>query len=234
MVLVFALGAPMALAGINEIEKNKQGLDNFMLREENEAGDSEEAKQERERIREEMQVRREEVKAEAERTREEARQRIEALKTEIKTEKDQVKAKIMENRIVGREKALERFDTAIVRITEMKDRVNVFIDKLAEKDLGVPVAEDLVLKAEEKLAEANTKIDAASAILAASIDQLTEEDKTKLRTLAQETQTLLKEAHQYLIDAVKSLKDTLKAQKETTDTEEETDEDNTDDSENNE
>ena len=66
------------------------------------------------------------------------------------------------------------------------------------------------------LNEAKTKIAEANALLSLSIDELSTENRTTLRTLAQDTQTLLKNAHQSLNDAIKSLRDALKMKVETT------------------
>jgi len=75
----------------------------------------------------------------------------------------------------------------------------------------VSVAAEFVATAELKIEEARVKVAEANALLAASIDELTEEDRTKLRTLAQETQGLLREAHLALRDSIKALREAVKA-----------------------
>ncbi len=138
--------------------------------------------------------------------REEAKKKMEAMRATLKTEKDAAKAKIAETRIEGREKALERFDGAVLRMKNLKDRVNAEITKLTAKGVNVTVAKALVVTAETKLAAATVKIAEANALLALSTEKLSKENKTKLMTLAKETQSLIKEAHEALNDAIKSLK----------------------------
>ena len=64
--------------------------------------------------------------------------------------------------------------------------------------------------AETKLNDAKTKIIDANALLAVSVDKLSEENKAKLKTLAKDIQSLIKEAHKALNDSIKSLKDAVK------------------------
>ncbi len=142
--------------------------------------------------------------------REEAKNKMEALKETLKNEKDEVKVRAMEVRIVGREKALERFDNAIEKMGDLKDRINSQITKLKAKGVDVANAESLMVTAETKLAEAKIKIVEINTLLAGSTNQLSTENKTRLRTLAGEIQTLIKETHQALNDVVKSLKINLR------------------------
>jgi hypothetical protein len=139
-----------------------------------------------------------------------AKQKLEALREQLKNEKDAAKARIKEARINGRENALQRFDAAVARISALKDRVNVRIAALEAKGVDVTNAKIFVATAETKLTAAAGKITEINALLAVSINELSAADKTKLRTLANDTQTLIKDAHQALRDAVKSLKDMLK------------------------
>lgn len=175
-------------------------------------GDDEDGDDDSDKDREAIKARIEEMRKEHEAAREAAKLKMEALRTQIKGERDAVKAKIEEGRIVGREKALERFDTAVERLTALKDRVLEHITKFEAKDVDVEGAKDFVETAETKLSEAETKIAEMNALLALSVEKLSQENKTKLRTLAMETQALLKAAHQALIDAIKSLKDAVKAE----------------------
>lgn len=159
----------------------------------------------------EKEAKREEIKKQIETIREEAKTKMEALRESIKNEKDVEKAKIKELRINGRENALQRFDAAVIRISDLKDRVNTQITKLEAKGINVTNAKVFVATAETKLTNAKNKIAEINALLALSINELTPENKTKLRTLAQETQTLIVEAHGALGDAIKSLKEEIKA-----------------------
>jgi hypothetical protein len=138
--------------------------------------------------------------------RDKAKQEMEDLRTKIGEEKDEAKAKIKELRISGRENALGRFDQAVERMTALKERVNAKIADLEVKGVVVVDAKNFVATAETKLTDAKSKIAEINALLVVSIDELTLENKTKLRTLAQDAQTLIVAAHQALKDAVKSLR----------------------------
>jgi hypothetical protein len=143
-------------------------------------------------------------------SREEARLRMEALREKIQGEKDEMRAKAQEMRIVGREKALERFDKIIENISNLKDRINAKISTLEEKGVDVTGAKGFIVEAETNLTAAKDKVTEINLLLAASIETLTLEDKTKLRTLTQEAQGFIVEAHKALRDAIKSLKDALR------------------------
>jgi len=151
-----------------------------------------------------------EMRLKIETTREEMKQKMETLREKIKDEKDAIKAKMEETRIVGREKALERFDNAIERISEWQIKVEAKIAELETKGVVVTNAKNFLATSEAKLTAAENKIAEINAILTVSIEKLTLENKTKIRTLAGETQTLVVEAHKALRDAVKSLKDEVK------------------------
>lgn len=146
----------------------------------------------------------------------EAKQRMQNLREKIKEEKDASKARIKELRIVGREKALERFDMAIEKMTNLKNRVNDHMAKFEAKGVNVAEVKSFVATAEAKLGEAGVKIAEANALLSVSIDQLTAQNKITLRTLAKEIQDLIKETHRALNDAIKALKDTVKIKMEAT------------------
>lgn len=170
-----------------------------------------------------LETEREKIKEQAESIREEAKQKMEVLREKIKEEKDAIKAKIKNERIDGRQKALDRFDNAVERINSLKDRVNTMIDNLAIKNVDTTNAKNSVQKVEALLIDIKAKIAGANTILVTSIDQLTTEQKTNLRTLNQDIQKLVKDAHASLVEAVKSLKDSLKIKleenKSSTDTE---------------
>ncbi|KKR43282.1 MAG: hypothetical protein UT78_C0005G0006 [Candidatus Nomurabacteria bacterium GW2011_GWF2_40_12] len=151
-----------------------------------------------------------EMRLQIETTREEAKQKMETLRERVKEETDKVKARVKEMRIVGREKALERFDNAVERISEWQIKVEAKIAELEAKGVAVATAKDFLATSETKLTAAENKIVEINAVLAVSIDELTAENKTKLRTLAEETQTLVVEAHKALRDAIKSLKDEVR------------------------
>src|SRR3989338_1017964 len=152
-----------------------------------------------------MEAKREEMKQRIETLREESKTRLEALKEGIKTEKDAKKAQIKELRITGREKALERFDKAVERLNALIEKTNTVIVKFKAKAVDTADAEGFLSAAKTKLDSAKAKIVEVNALLAASINELSLENKTKLRTLTQETQALLKTVHSTLKDAVKSL-----------------------------
>ena len=190
-----------------KLKKEAEKAEIKIRKEENKA----EVKVKREAAKEEVKLKKEEMQAEFKLKREALKNENDARREEIKQKMEDLREKIKEERITGREKALERFEAAVERMNTLKDRVNDYIIKLEAKGVDVANAKNFVATAETKLNAAVVKITEANTLLSASIDELTSEDKTKLRTLAQETQTLIKEAHQALNDAIKSLKEALKA-----------------------
>jgi uncharacterized phage infection (PIP) family protein YhgE len=150
------------------------------------------------------------MKERVEAMRMEAKQKMNALRVQIKGEKDAAQAKIKELRITGREQALTRFDTAVERINNLRNKVDAYILTLEAKGLDTAEAKSFLTTANAKLNDATAKIAEMNALLSASINQLSKEDKTNLVTLAQDTQKLVREAHLALVDAVKSLKDIVK------------------------
>ena len=142
--------------------------------------------------------------------REAAKQKLAVLKEQIKNEKNNAQAKIKMARIAGRENALAKFDAAVLRITNLKVKVVAEIAKLETKGVDVSSAQSSVATAETKLSAANGKIAEINALLSTSINELSKADKTKLRTLGEDTETLIKNAHLALIDAIGSLKDGVK------------------------
>lgn len=150
-------------------------------------------------------------KQKLESAREAAKAKMRLLKEGVKTEKDKAKAKIKELRIADREKTLGKFDEAVLRISAVSDKVTVQITKLEAKGLDTTQAKAFTTAAETKLTEAKAKITEINTLLAASVNELSKEDKAKLVTLSQETQKLIKDAHLSLVSAVKSLKDAVNA-----------------------
>lgn len=193
-ILVLAFSVSVAPAFAEEDENTNDRMEN-----------------QREALRKEIQTKREAWKKEFEVKKEEARIKFEALRERVKVERDTVKARIEEARLIGREKALGRFDGAIARMSDLKVKVDAQIEKLKGRGVDTASAEASSALAQTKLDEAQAKVTAATNLLGTSIEVLTEENKTELRTLAQETQTLLREAHDLLKEAVKSLREALKA-----------------------
>src|SRR6185503_13519930 len=74
-----------------------------------------------------------EAKMKMETMREEAKKKLKTLKEQIKSEKDANLAKIKMARVAGRENAMQRFDEAVSRITNLKNRVAAEITKLQAK-----------------------------------------------------------------------------------------------------
>ncbi|MBI2631309.1 hypothetical protein HYW73_03835 [Candidatus Nomurabacteria bacterium] len=181
------------------------------LAEENGGAVRDDLRLKREEAKKEWEAKRDTFRKEFEMKRGEAKAKMEALRASLKTERDAAKAKIKEARIVGREKALERFDGAVLRMTALKEKINSKITALKAKGVDTTGAEAFVATAETKIDEAKAKIAEANALFGTSIEKLSEENKTTLRTLTKETQALIKEAHKALGDAVKSLKDAVKA-----------------------
>ncbi|MFA6257086.1 MAG: hypothetical protein WCT29_03120 [Candidatus Paceibacterota bacterium] len=171
----------------------------------------EEFKLRTETLKKEMELKRETLRKEFEVRREEAKQKMEGLREQLKKEKDAAKAKIGGERVLGREQALERFDGAVERMLGLKEKVDAVIARLEAKEVNTVKAKEFSTTAETKIKAAKEKVLETTTLLTTSLDQLTAENKTQLRTLAQETQTLLTDARLALRDAVKSLKDEVKA-----------------------
>ncbi|HAS81028.1 MAG: Borrelia P83 multi-domain protein [Candidatus Nomurabacteria bacterium GW2011_GWE1_32_28] len=210
------------------VKSMQEAKDEFKLKMEQEKGNmteevraqieakKEEAKQIMEQAREKMKEAGEKIREEIQTRREEAKTKMEELRTQIGEIKDAAKAKIAEERIVGREKALERFDKVVENINELKNKVNDQITKLEIKGVDITTAENFVLTSETKLNDAKIKITEINTLLAISVDQLSDTDKTTLKEQIQNIQTLVKEAHQALNDAIKSLRENVQAQQEST------------------
>lgn len=160
--------------------------------------------------RDELKKGREVLKDEIKNIRKEAKQKMETLKEKIKEEKDAVKIKIKELRIMGREKALERFDKVAERLDELKNKISAQIAEFETKGIVTTNAKIFVATAETKLTAVGDKIAEINALLAVSINELSSENKTKLRTLTKDTQTLVRDAHQALKNAIKSLREAIK------------------------
>jgi len=153
-----------------------------------------------------IETRREQIKTEIEKIRETAKLKMEDLKVKFQLEKNKVKAKLLEKRVSGREEALKRFDKAIERITNLKEKVNSQITKLDAKGIDTEKAKSVLATTDAKILEIKQKVAEVSTILASTTNELTKENKDKLRQLTKDTQDLIKETHATLSDAIKSLK----------------------------
>ncbi|MEI7709273.1 MAG: hypothetical protein WCI76_00995 [bacterium] len=142
--------------------------------------------------------------------REQAKASLDTLKAGIKNEKDANQAKIKKLRLGMREQALGRFDNVVKNLDGLEQKITSFTDSLSGKGVDVSVALGFVTTADTKLTDAKDKISQIDALLSTSIEELSADDKAKLKTLAQDTQTLLKDAQAALKDAVKSLKGKVK------------------------
>ena len=154
-----------------------------------------------------LRIEREKIDAKIKALRSETKEKIGNLREQIKSEKDAAKAKIKESRIIGRENALKKFDALILRINNLKDKVNAQITKSKTNGVDVATAEGLVATAETKLVDAKAKIAEVSTLLSGSANELTKENKNTLKTLMKEIETLTKDAYRALNDAIKSLKE---------------------------
>ncbi len=164
--------------------------------------------------REELKTQREAIETEIELKRKEVKGKLEALKGTFKNEKNQVKAKMLEQRIIVRQRTLGVFDNAIIRLETLKVRVSAQITKLEGKGVDTIAAESLVATAETKLNAAKEKVIEINALLAASINEISAENKAKLKILRDETQVLIKDARNALQDAIKSLWEAVKVERE--------------------
>ena len=135
---------------------------------------------------------------------------MESLRESIKNEKDAAKVKIKENRITGRQNALDRFDKAIEKISVPEARVNALIEKMAAKGVDVAKAKSFMQIVEAPLIEAKIKISEANTLFSVSINKLNAEQKNNLKTITKDIQTLINTAHQSLDNAVKALKNATK------------------------
>lgn len=165
-----------------------------------------EAREKRDEIKNKKEVLKDEIKN----IRKEAKQKMENLREKIKEEKNEAKAKIKELRITGREKALERFDKVMERLDELKNKTSAQIVKFDIEGIVTTDAKTFMVTAETKLTAAKDKIAEINALLVVSINELTLENKTKLRTLTKDTQALVRDAHQAIKNAMKSLKEAIK------------------------
>ncbi|KKP75488.1 MAG: hypothetical protein UR72_C0005G0005 [Parcubacteria group bacterium GW2011_GWC1_35_21] len=161
-----------------------------------------ELKAKREAAREALGAKREEVKEEIEKKREEIKLKREEIKTEIEIKREELKQK------------MRVFDNVIARLNLLKEKVSAQIIKLEAKGVDTIEAESLTAEAETKLDAAKAKIIEINALLAVSTNEISAENKTKLKTLRDETQVLIKDARNALKDAIKSLRDAVKAKRE--------------------
>lgn len=216
IVLVMALSVGVFSANAeDELERPEATTTSYtpgtQERRENIKTEREEVKKSIEVKKDELKAKREEVKNKIEAIREASKTKMEKMREALKLEKDKVKAKVKEERINNREQALKRFDLAIETITKNKERTNAHIVKV--KALGVDTAstEATLATVDTKLTEAKSKIAEMNTLLATSVNEITKEQKDKLRTLTKDTQTLIKDAHNIIKTSVKTLKDAIKA-----------------------
>jgi len=156
-----------------------------------------------------IQAEKDKIRSSVEQIRTEAKQNIENLKLKIQTGKNKVKMQTAIERITGREDVLQKFDTAIEKLSTLKDNINTKITKLEAQDLNTDTAKAEVAIADEKITEAKGKMADMSTLLSTSANELSKDDKTTLKQLAEDVQNLVKDAHLALNEAVSSLKDEL-------------------------
>ena len=163
-------------------------------------------------IKQEMKTVTDTAKADIQKARMAAQQKMEALKATLKKGKSTAMTQIKQLRLSNREEALTRFDAAVTRISNIESNVNAEIAKLDATGINTTDAKNFVATAETKLTSAQSDIAQINTLLAGTTNQLSAANKTKLQTLAKDTQTLLVDARQALNDAVKSLKEAAKVQ----------------------
>ncbi len=144
--------------------------------------------------------------AEIDKTRSEAKQKIESLKANVGKIKNKAKAVTAQARILGREDALQRFDLAIAKVTDLSEKISAQTSKMEAKGQNVVTAKDQIASAQEKILTAQEKIAAASSLLAQSTDELTKDTKEQLKQLTEDAQSSIKDAHQTLSLTVQYLK----------------------------
>ncbi|MEK7588821.1 MAG: hypothetical protein AAB438_03315 [Patescibacteria group bacterium] len=156
-----------------------------------------------------------EEKSQVEMLRAQAQTKMDALKAAIKLERNALTKRLKEERLLGRENALKRFDKAVERVELYQARVDVQIGKVEALNIDVTLAKTNAAIAAEKLNQAKTKIVEIHNMLTASANEITGVTKTNLKTKTKETETLIKDAYQALNDAIKTLKDSVKAKRDT-------------------
>lgn len=145
--------------------------------------------------------------------RDEAQMKMDKLKNLSTNLKDKVRAVEQQNRLLGRENALARFDNIINTVESAKNRVLSQIPKLKAIGVETTSAESQLVEVQNKLDKAKGVIAEAHNIFASSADELTKSQKDDLKNKAKEAQALIKEAHESLTNIVKSLRDAVKAKK---------------------
>lgn len=142
--------------------------------------------------------------------RKETKERFDIMREEIKKEKDSIKMKISEARLENREKALEKFNNALDRVKNLRNRLNEQIKKVEALKIDTTLAKANVAMVDEKLKKAEENIIKINTILATKPNEITPETKKLLKTLSKETEDLLKLSYGVLRDTVKSLKEPIK------------------------
>ncbi len=173
-----------------------------------------EMEQKREQAQKDFEQKRETMKQAREAIREEEKSKIDALKTDIQNEKDATKAKIKEDRVTSRAQAFDRFTKMEDNLVNLKDRVNAQIISIDAKGIDTTKAKTLIATVETNLTNIKTKITTAGAIMTVSIDAITTENKTTLKTLTEDIQKLINDTHKALNATVKLLKDAVKTKME--------------------
>lgn len=206
-VLMFSLSSSNAFAQTGTPTTTRNEIRTIRENIENEREETREAIKEK---RDEIKDLREEKKEEIKNLREEGKKKLELLKENIKLEKDKAKAKIQEQRINNRIESLERFDKMIENISKNKSRVSEQITKANTLGVDTTSIQTELNKVDGKLAEVKNKVVEMNTLLSKSVNQLTTEEKAKLKTLNKEAQDGIKEAHNYIKNSVKLLKDTMR------------------------
>lgn len=174
--------------------------------------------------REELKIKRDNIKNNIEQkkieiktNREETKNRMEDLREKLKSQKDKALVKIAEQRLLGREQALERFEKILETMSNNKNKIALQIPKVKELGLDTTKVEADLTLVDAKIIEAKNKVGEMSTILTTSTNQITKEQKDKLRTLAKDTQTLIKDAHNLIRESAKDLKELVKTKRQSDD-----------------
>ena len=141
-----------------------------------------------------------------EQQREVAKQKIENLKVQIKTEKDTAKAKIAETRIASREQALQKFDVAIEKFNTSKEKIKAKIEQLKSNGITGVAANNQIAVADGRIIEARAKIAEINTLLVESTNELSTENRTKIKQLSQDIQDIIRNAYQILGEATTALR----------------------------
>lgn len=145
--------------------------------------------------------------------REAAQAKMDKLKDAALALKDKVKAENQQNRLIGRENALAKFDKAINLIEGTTARVKAQIPKLKAIGISTVLAESKLVEVQGKLDKAKVVVAESHDIFASTPNELTKTQKETLKNKAKEAQVLIKEAHEILTNVVRTLREAVKAKK---------------------